>query len=179
MASDSIILPDTGAKAPATREPLRVYLASRFSRLPELVEYAAELEATGKFVITSRWLRGGHDWVGTADEDIPVEHNARFAQEDLEDIDAADVIVCFTEPARSASARGGRHVEAGYAIARGMPILVVGHRENVFYCLPRVTFAPDWRSAVAVIHGMAAGHAMQAGRPRSQWLADAWKDIAS
>jgi nucleoside 2-deoxyribosyltransferase len=125
---------------------MKVYLAARFSRLPEVVAYAAELEAEG-IEVTSRWLRGGHEWVGTADEEIPVERNALFAKEDLDDIEAADMVVCFTESPRSGPARGGRHVEFGYALARGMNILVVGYRENVFYCLPDVDFAPDWRSA--------------------------------
>ena len=125
---------------------MKLYLAARFSRLPELLGYKAELEADG-FVVTSRWLLGGHEWVGTADEDIPVSELVRFAQDDLEDIDAADVIVCFTESPRSGPARGGRHVEAGYALAKGMPIIVVGHRENVFYCLPDVDFAETWEEA--------------------------------
>ena len=125
---------------------MKVYLAARFSRLPELLGYAADLEQAG-IEVTSRWLRGGHEWVGTPDEEIPVEAKARFATEDLEDMLNADTVVCFTESPRSGPARGGRHVEYGYALACGMDILVVGHRENVFYCLPDVDFAPDWESA--------------------------------
>lgn len=125
---------------------MKVYLAARFSRLPELLGYKAELEASG-ITVTSRWLLGGHEWVGTPDEEIPVEHNARFAQDDIDDINAADVIVCFTESPRSGPARGGRHVEMGYAIAKGMPILTVGYRENVFYCLPSIAFADTWDEA--------------------------------
>lgn len=142
-------------------DTMKVYLAGRFSRLPELVDHAAELEDTGFVTVTSRWLRGGHEWVGTPDEEIPVAHNARFAQEDLDDIDAADLIVCFTEPARSGPARGGRHVEMGYALAKGIPILTVGHRENVFYCLPQVVFADDWSTATWLIRGLALGHVMR------------------
>lgn len=97
--------------------------------------------------MSSRWLRGGHEWVGTADDEIPVQHLARFATEDLEDIDAADVLVCFTEPPRTGPARGGRHVEMGYALAKGKPIICVGHRENVFYCLPHLFFCDQWEDA--------------------------------
>lgn len=125
---------------------MKLYLAARFSRLPELLGYKAELEADG-FEVTSRWLLGGHEYVGTPDEEMPVEFSSHCAAIDIEDIDRADLIVCFTEAPRSGPARGGRHVEFGYALARGMPTLIVGHRENVFYCLPEVDFAPDWPSA--------------------------------
>lgn len=124
-----------------------VYLAARFSRLPELLTYKDKLEARG-VTVTSRWLRGGHEWVGTPDEEIPVEHNARFAQDDIDDLMAADVVVCFTESPRSGPARGGRHVEAGYALAMGKRLVVVGFRENVFYCLPQVEFYANWHDAL-------------------------------
>lgn len=136
----------------------KVYLAGRFSRLPELVAIADELEATGLITVTSRWLRGGHEWVGTPDEEIPLEQSARFAAEDIEDIDAADLIVCFTESPGSGPARGGRHVEAGYALAKGIPILVIKHRENVFYCLPSLLFASEWSEATWMVRGLALSH---------------------
>jgi nucleoside 2-deoxyribosyltransferase len=125
---------------------MKVYLASRFSRIDELRDYKAQLEAHG-ITVTSRWLLGGHEWVGTPDEEIPVERLARFALDDIEDIEASDLVVCFTESPRSGPARGGRHVEFGYALARGIDLLVVGHRENVFYCLPGLAFEPDWPAA--------------------------------
>ena len=125
---------------------MKVYLAARFSRLPELVQYADDLEAQG-IAVTSRWLRGGHEWVGTPDEAIPVPRLARFAQDDLDDLDDADAIVCFTESPRSGPARGGRHVEAGYALATGKMMICVGHRENVFYCLPNFRFFDEWEDA--------------------------------
>ena len=131
---------------------LKVYLAGRFSRFGEINGYKDDLAKIG-VETTSRWLNGGHEWVGTADEDIPVEANAVFANEDLEDIDAADVLICFTEPPRSGPARGGRHVEFGYALAKQKPILVVGHRENVFYCLPEphLFFCDTWSQALEVL----------------------------
>lgn len=135
-------------------DELKVYLAARFPRLSELLTYKAELEAAG-ITVTSRWLLGGHDWVGVNDEDIPVAHQARFAQEDIDDINAADAIVCFTESSGSGPARGGRHVEAGYALAKGIPVAVVGHRENVFYCLPQVAYFPTWEDARGLLVSLA------------------------
>lgn len=127
---------------------MRVYLAARFSRLPELNRYREELAELG-IEVTSRWLDGGHEWVGTPDEEIPPWEQARFAMEDLDDILAADLLVCFTEPSGEGPARGGRHVEMGFALALGKPILVVGHYENVFYCLPSIMFMETWDAALA------------------------------
>ena len=135
---------------------MKIYLAARFSRLQELNWYAGEAEVAG-LTVTSRWLRGDHEWVGTADDDIPADHLARFATEDLEDLDAADVMVCFTEIPRSAPNRGGRHIEAGYAIARRKPVIVVGPIENVFYALPQITRVATWDEALHVLLNTTAG----------------------
>lgn len=135
---------------------MKVYLAARFSRLPELLGYKAELEDAG-VTVTSRWLLGGHEWVGTPDDEIPVDELARFATDDLEDLTAADLVICFTESPRSGPARGGRHVEFGYALARGIPVLTVGYRENVFYCLPTVMYAVDWEAARWAIERFVVG----------------------
>lgn len=124
-----------------------IYLAARFSRFDELNQYRDELRDRGH-IVRARWLDGGHEWSGVPDEDIPPESVVRFAHEDIEDINDAEVVICFTEPARSGPARGGRHFEAGYAYRAGKRIIVVGHRENVFYTLPDITFVTDWDSAL-------------------------------
>ena len=51
---------------------MRVYLAARFSRFDELNRYREELTDVG-IAVTSRWLDGGHEWVGTPDDEIPVD----------------------------------------------------------------------------------------------------------
>ena len=130
---------------------MKIYLAARFSRKDELNGHADQLRATGHEV-TSRWLTGAHEWSGVADNEIPAADQARFAREDIEDIDRADVIVCFTEAPHAGPARGGRHVEAGYALGIGKRILAVGWRENVFYALPQVEFFPAWDRALAALN---------------------------
>jgi nucleoside 2-deoxyribosyltransferase len=135
---------------------MNVYLASRFSRLRELNGYSADLAAKG-IACTSRWLLGGHEWEGTDDDALPQEVGANFAFEDLTDIEEADVFVCFTEPPRSGPSRGGRHCEYGYALAAEKLIIVVGHRENVFYCVPLVHFVETWPEALDLIESIASG----------------------
>lgn len=127
---------------------MKVYLAARFRDKPKLLEYRDDLIFHG-IEVTSRWLIADHEWVGQNDDEMPREVGARFAREDIEDIDAADVVVCFTqEPRVMGNSRGGRHVEFGYALGTGKHIMVVGPLENVFYCLPHVFQHDEWDTAL-------------------------------
>jgi hypothetical protein len=105
---------------------LTVYIAGRYSRRPELLAVAQLLRAQGT-IVTSRWLDGRHDKVPPVD----------CAKDDLEDIDAAHGLLSFTED-NVGYMSGGRHVEFGYALARGKWLWIVGPFENVFHHLGRV-----------------------------------------
>ena len=134
---------------------MKIYLAARYTRRLELCGYQAELEAMG-FQITSRWLNGSHQ---ISNGGLPLDAGelmvesgdqcaTHFAQEDLADVFAADVVIAFTEQPRSGHSRGGRHVELGLALAKGKHVFIVGPRENVFCWLPEVLWFPDWSSCV-------------------------------
>lgn len=124
---------------------MKCYLASRYSRYIELQEYRADLEKLGH-TVTSRWINGGHkvDDQGLSQE-AEQEERIRLANEDVEDLMEADWIIAFTEAPRSSNSRGGRHVEWGIALATSKRVIVIGHRENVFYCLPQVEFYKSWQ----------------------------------
>lgn len=115
---------------------IKFYFAGRYGRRKELLEYAEALRCAGHEV-TSRWLNGEHEM---HDEKPSHDQAKMFAMDDLQDIHRADILVAFTESPGDANgrARGGRHVELGYALARGMYVIVVGHRENVFCHLERI-----------------------------------------
>lgn len=133
---------------------MRIYLAARYSRREELLGYKADLEAAGH-VVTSRWLAGAHQWDPVVEQiespeaaidSIPLEA-VRFAREDVEDVEAADLLIAFTErPRANLASRGGRHVELGMAIALDKAIFVIGPRENVFCTLPGIEVYADWRA---------------------------------
>lgn len=127
---------------------MKIYLASRYSRREELCGYRQQLQDFGH-VVTSRWLNGGHqlDDKGLSVE-AKVKERTRFSVEDWEDLTAADCTISFTEIPRSEATRGGRHVEFGGALAMGQRVIVVGHRENVFHCMPQVEFHPTWEEAL-------------------------------
>lgn len=134
-----------------------VYLAASYARRRELCGYARDLQAHG-FKVTSRWLDENHDAEddGIRSSDATKSRDARFADRDLDDIYASDVLIAFTEPAGSPYARGGRHVETGIAIAVHKRLVVVGPRENVFHCLPGVTVFRDWEEVMRNIHTLEA-----------------------
>lgn len=144
-------------------DPTRFYLAGRYSRREELAGVRDVIEGFGG-VVTSRWLDGDHQ---VDDEGVPIGEDgaalvedghvdgharaaalrASFATDDVEDVARADVLIVFTEPPRSSTSRGGRHVELGLGLGLRKKVLVVGPRENVFCWLPVVEHFPSWASA--------------------------------
>lgn len=148
------------------------YLAGRYSRRLELCGYRDELTVRG-LTVRSRWLDGGHQ---IADDGMPLtkegerrfetgdssaDHlRGKFAQDDLEDVLACDLLIAFTE--EPDQARGGRHVELGIALGatlagstmreRNRRIIICGPRENLFCWLPLVENYPDWPSLLTAIN---------------------------
>ena len=150
---------------------MRIYLAARYSRREELCAYRSQLLALGH-TVQARWLNGEHQ---LSNDGTPIGENgaalvegtlrsgehlsqheqseraaalrAKFARDDWEDVTGAELVINFTEPPRSKANRGGRHVEYGIALARGIPVIVVGYRENIFHWLPAVRFAATWEDA--------------------------------
>lgn len=122
------------------------------------------------YEVQARWLNGGHQ---LSDRGIPIGENGealvegdgdestdvqagqrsaelrtKFAVDDWEDVNAAELVINFTEPPRAKANRGGRHVEYGIALAKGARVIVVGHRENIFHWLPQVEFFESWEKAL-------------------------------
>lgn len=97
-----------------------IYLAARFGRMAELQEHKRDLEERGH-IVTSRWMLGGHDAATDSKAETDQEFAVRCANEDLDDLNEANVLICFTEPPQTGVGRnrGGRHVEFGYALALG------------------------------------------------------------
>ena len=132
--------------------PMKVYLAARYSRNDEMRGVRDVLEALGHEV-TSRWIdqHGGNlleSFVAEKLNDDP-GHCARYAQADVDDLAAADVVISFT--AAGGGGKGGRHVEYGLALGLGKRLVIVGPREHVFHTLPQVEHYPNWsRLAMAL-----------------------------
>jgi hypothetical protein len=128
---------------------VKIYLAGRYSRHPEMRDYRDQLEAHGH-KITSRWidLHGG-----SLDKSIPPnvlnanpEVCTRFAETDFLDIVQSDMVISFTE--KNPGGKGGRHVEFGMAFALNKIIVIIGPREHVFHTLSGVGVYPNWLAFV-------------------------------
>lgn len=121
----------------------KVYLAAPYSARDKMRQIRRILQNYG-WVVTSSWLDDTHPLrpgvINTAPEQSDEYAAARVAQ-DLADIDEADVLMLFTSawvttyfsvPFES-TLSGGRHVETGYALAKGKRVVLVGQPENIFH----------------------------------------------
>lgn len=120
---------------------MKVYIAGRYRKLAELAIERDKFTAAG-IECTSSWLDNKEE--GMSFEDI--------ACTDLNDVHKADVLVVYTEPYGTPVPGGGRHVETGYALGVGMPIIVVGPLENVFHWHPRVRAFPYTEYAIRYLN---------------------------
>jgi hypothetical protein len=132
---------------------MRFYLAARFIRLDEMNEYAKDLRSLGH-TVDCRWLQGLHQlhpaaekidlWDGKNKvQEVPMDAQP-FALDDVEDISKSEALIAFTEKPYAEKGSGGRHVEFGIALALHKPIIIIGHRENVFHTLPKVIQFQTW-----------------------------------
>jgi len=124
---------------------MKIYLASRYDRRPELQLYREFLLSEGH-TVTSRWIDGNHHINDTLwPEETKVAAFQKFADEDCEDLSASDMVLSFTDPPGPSTSLGGRHVEFGLAL-KTKRCVVIGPRENVFHYLPEVEWYPDFSS---------------------------------
>lgn len=121
---------------------MKLYIAGPFAARDLLAQQAWVFEQSGH-TITSEWLYGTRPitlgTVGTSPDSSDKEVR-QHANADLEQVSKADVLIMYTEqwirmakpditgPLNS----GGRHVEMGYALALGKPVVVMGPTENIF-----------------------------------------------
>lgn len=124
---------------------LSVYLAAQFARKEEIAEKGRELAQYG-IIITSQWT--GELLAPTASlHDNTDDLNVEISNVDVLDIDAADVVVLFTEDPTVGIKRGGRHFESGYAFGCGKELITVGPRENIFHFHPDIMNFREWKQA--------------------------------
>jgi hypothetical protein len=109
---------------------MKVYLAAAFRRQEEITNIAVRLTDKG-LIITSRWL-------------YVKKERLENAFMDIEDVRRSDVLVRFTDKVNSNLVAtqlisGARHFETGLAWERGIPIIVVGGKQNLFDDFPNIT----------------------------------------
>lgn len=162
----------------STFAPPKIYLAARYSRNEEMRGIRDVLVGLG-FEVTSRWIDLHPDVVGDFEKSFDAdtlnaepERCAPLGRHDLDDIDRADWVVSFT---CGTGGKGGRHVEYGYALAKGKLCFVVGPREHVFHTLlerPGSVF-PVWPAFALWVSRYAIERGMLAGRGDDPVIGDA------
>lgn len=130
---------------------MKIYLAARYSRHPEMREIARVLSESGH-IITSRWINGGHELSKEGSTQAHFLERRIFAIDDYSDIISCDCCISFTEEPRTTLTRGGRHVEFGIALALDKVCIIVGPPENVFHCLPRVIILDSSEEIIRTLH---------------------------
>ena len=122
--------------------PMKVYLASSYSRREELIEYRGMLNRAG-VVVTSTWLDG--------EENKDEASRISYARQDLADVDKADMLILFTESRDTPMLRGGKMVEAGYAIGRNKTVIVVGPAQCIFLEVPDIKKYPSFKEFLQAV----------------------------
>ena len=101
----------------------KLFVAAAWSRRGEVQRIKGILEDLG-FECTNRW------------QDLSDDYDAReSALLNLHDLHRSEILVLLTD---SDSTTGGYHVEFGLCMARRMPIILVGPRQNIYHHLDLV-----------------------------------------
>lgn len=108
---------------------MKIYLAAQFKEQPLMRQWEVKLKAAGHKV-TSRWLYH-------TEEDLKNNPNEAYnkANIDLCDIDISDCMISHTLNRGDLFTGGGRHIEYGYAMAKGKKLINVGGSESVFHTI--------------------------------------------
>ena len=110
---------------------MKLYLAAP-SHLQEDMKLLRKGLNAHRITVTSRWIDLDFSLV-------PEEEYGAHAQWDFDDIDDAHFVILYNPKAVHKTGTGGRHVETGYALAKGIPIVYIGEvDENVFHHHPGV-----------------------------------------
>lgn len=134
---------------------MKVYIAAPYAARDRIRVMADQVRGMG-VEVTSSWLDEQaevNDGTTGAAPELDDRAVSDAARRDLDDVDRSNLLVLLTGAIAGErdSKSGGRHVETGYALARGIPVLVVGEPENIFHRLARVDVVPDWASALVHI----------------------------
>lgn len=126
------------------------YVAAKYQDRPIARQFAEEvMKAIPGWYCSSTWFF-------QEPKEHPKDHEVReWGERDLRDIERANLFCLINERFHEATApegfthakedSGGRHFETGYALARDIPIYLVGRPTNVFHYGKRVeVFSPGW-----------------------------------
>lgn len=103
---------------------IKFYISQSLKRKQTAIDLKKRLDDNG-YIVHSEWIDT------EIDEQDPIGNIflcQRYAKIDLEDIDKADIFVYFSE-----GCSYGKNIEFGYALAKGIPIVIIGSHTSVFH----------------------------------------------
>ncbi|MDQ3539167.1 MAG: hypothetical protein M3440_00625 [Chloroflexota bacterium] len=130
---------------------LNIYLAAAFARKAEIAHDASLLRRAG-LGIASTWHDAPHDL--TPEAELTYPQRARLAERDRDDLERAAVLVLYGDAPGAYAGSGGKFVEFGYALALDLHIVIIGHRESVYGCLPEIVFCETTDAARIYLAGL-------------------------
>lgn len=117
----------------------RVYLAGPWVEREKASEYATKLEASGFHITHKWWLYEGED----QDKEEP-DFLENCANSDVKGVYTADVVIVINSVKSE-----GKAVETGLAIAKGIPICLIGKKSiNIFYNLSYIAKVDTLEEAI-------------------------------
>ena len=119
---------------------MKIYIASPFELMPAVRTLHSLIEMDKQMKVISSWHQMEHPKEPTH------EYKEKMAILDLMDIECADTLLLINPPNWIDVGTGGRHVEVGYAIAKRIPIVILGARKSAMH------FHPMIKSVVPDIH---------------------------
>ena len=134
--------------------PIKVYLAAPFEERPVMLYIKEQLEKHG-VIVTSTWLTPDDNQSMNKLQAMSNKHDQcrKRAIVDFVDIDEANYFVVYKPSTiHKVPTTGGHHVETGYALGKGKPVIVYGERENVFHYHPSVLVAFDLEALLDLLH---------------------------
>lgn len=119
---------------------MRIYVAGRTTELEKVREVQDGLRERGHR-ITHDWTRAAPETalraggVGAAYLAVPEADKRRYAEDDLQGVRSADLVVAV-----AGQGWAGTYIEIGCALSRWIPVVILGtpERESVFWHLIRV-----------------------------------------
>jgi hypothetical protein len=118
--------------------PKNIYVAAPLPNQGKAARFALQLQDAG-FTVTSSWLRKDFSDKPTSELSGPwIEYESHWGNVDVEDVLRSDTVVLLSD---EPSSSGGYHVELGIAIGRGVNVVAVGGRPNVFFWTKEVRYA--------------------------------------
>jgi nucleoside 2-deoxyribosyltransferase len=101
----------------------RIYIAGKFESAARLRDEREAIEAESNGQVVSTWL-------DEEEESATSGMKLSYARRDYHQIARADLLILDT---LDENPRGGREVEYGIALARGIEVWIVGPKRNVFH----------------------------------------------